>query len=435
MSAHRNEFGAMNTAENLNRIFADLIDREAALNLLKGAVSCESITGNEANFVDFLQGHLARLKVAYKRADFLPGRPNIWGERKGSGGKRLLFIGHTDTVHVRGWQERWAGTEREDPFCGAVIDNEIWGRGTGDLKAGICSALAALELIDRAGIGLQGDVAFAFIGDEESGEPDSGVSAGVKDFTRRVVSEEIEKPDFAIYVEPTKLAIFPAQMGFFIADVKITGKTAYFGVPEQGVDALKATHRILTALWAHSEQVNQRAAHELIGRAFVLVTEIKGGGYIAVPEQCSFSLIRKVLPDESMEQAVAELDAVIRGAVPSQDVAEDIVVEITYPAGRDHSHGGLPAEIEPTTPEVSMLSCALRATMSPESERGQIQGAPFWSEAPFLINQIGCPTVYCAPGDITNCHTLEERVNVDEYMAGIIAFAIFIASYCGVVER
>ena len=429
----------MNSAENLSQIFADLIDREAVLTLLKGAVACESVTGNEANFVAFLQAQLERLKVAYQRADFLPGRPNIWGQRKGSGdGKRLLFIGHTDTVHVRGWQQRWAGTEREDPFCGVVIDNEIWGRGTGDLKAGICSALAALELINRAGIHLQGDVAFAFIGDEESGEPDSGISAGMKDFTQRVVGGEIDKPDFAIYVEPTQLAIFPAQMGFFIADVKITGKTAYFGVPEQGVDALKATHRVLTALWAHSEQIGQQAEHDLIGRSFVLVTEIKGGGYIAVPEQCRFSLIRKVLPDESMEQAVAQLESVIHDAA-SHNGAEDIKTEITYPAGRDHSHGGLPAEIDPQTPEVNMLSCALVATMSQESEqeseRGQIQGAPFWSEAPFLINQMGCPTVYCAPGDITNCHTLEERVNVDEYMAGIIAFAIFIASYCGVIEK
>ncbi len=424
----------MSSTSNLHRVFADLMNREALLNLLQGAVARESITGNESNFVDFLQGRLTRLKVAWERADFLPGRPNIWGERKGSGGgKRLLFIGHTDTVHVRGWQQRWAGTEREDPFCGAVIDNEIWGRGTGDLKAGICSALAALELIDRAGICLQGDVAFAFIGDEESGEAGSGVSAGVKDFTRRVVGGEINRADFAIYVEPTQLAIFPAQMGFFIADVKITGRTAYFGVPEQGIDALKAAHRALTALWQHSEQIKQRAEHDLIGRAFVLVTEIQGGGYIAVPEECSFSLIRKVLPDETMEQAVSQLDTIVRDAASGQGVGEqDIKIEITYPAGRDHKYGGLPAEIDPATAEVEMLSAALLEAMP---GRGQIQGAPFWSEAPFLINQMGCPTVYCAPGDITNCHTLEERVNVDEYMAGIIAFAIFIASYCGVVEK
>lgn len=64
--------------------------------------------------------------------------------------------------------------------------------------------------------------------------------------------------------------------------------------------------------------------------------------------------------------------------------------------------------------------------------RGAVTGAPYWSEAPFLIDRVGCPTVYCAPGDISNCHTFEERVSVEEYFAGIVGFASFIAGYCGI---
>jgi acetylornithine deacetylase/succinyl-diaminopimelate desuccinylase-like protein len=404
------------------------IDRQQVLTLLKGAVSRDSVTGNEANFADFLQEKMGRSGLNPQRADFLPGRPNVWGERKGAGGgKRLLFMGHTDTVHVRGWQEQWAGTEREDPFGGALVDGEIWGRGTADLKAGICAGLAALDLIDQAGIRLRGDVAFAFVGDEESGEPETGVSAGAKDYTSRLLAGEIAKPDFAIYVEPTRLAVFPAQMGFFIADVKITGKSAYFGVPEQGIDALKAAHQVLSAIWRHSDVISARASHDLVGSGFVLVTEIGGGGYIAVPGEARLSLIRKLLPGENLDEAVAELEAAIRGAA----LQEGIGLDISYPAGRDHAHGGSPAEIDANLPQIGALSAALGAAMP---GRGQIEGAPYWSESPFLINEIGCPTVYCAPGDITNCHTLEERVNVDEYVAGIVAFATFIASYCGTVE-
>ena len=240
------------------------LDRDSAIALLRGAVARESVTGNEANFAGFLEERMNVLGLAPQRAEFEPGRPNVWGERKGEGdGRRLLFIGHTDTVHVRGWQERWAGTDREDPFGGAIVDGEIWGRGTGDLKAGICASLAALDLIDRAGMRLAGDVAFAFVGDEESGEPGSGVSAGIKHYAKRVGEGAIARPDFAVYVEPSRLAVFAAQMGFFIADISITGKSAYFGVPEQGVDALKASHAILSALWQHSEAISQRASHDL----------------------------------------------------------------------------------------------------------------------------------------------------------------------------
>ena len=64
--------------------------------------------------------------------------------------------------------------------------------------------------------------------------------------------------------------------------------------------------------------------------------------------------------------------------------------------------------------------------------RGEIRGAPFWSESPFFVNRLGVPAVYCAPGDIRNCHTFEEHVDVEEYFAGIVAFATFMARYCGV---
>ncbi len=116
------------------------LDRDAALALLRRAVGTPSVTGNEKAFAELLAGELQALGAADVRLrDFAPGRPNVSGLLKGAGGGPVLLLaGHTDTVHVKGWTERWAGTARQDPFGGAVVDGAIWGRGTGDLKAGIC---------------------------------------------------------------------------------------------------------------------------------------------------------------------------------------------------------------------------------------------------------------------------------------------------------
>jgi len=408
---------------------AQLLDREDAIKLLRGAIGCQSITGHEANVVTFLQQEMhARHLSAICRRDFLPGRPNLSGERKGAGGgRRLLLIGHTDTVHVNGWAEHWAGTERENPFSAPIIDGKIWGRGAGDLKAGICSALAALSLLDRAGITLKGDVAFAFVGDEESGEEGSGVSAGVKAYVDEIKTGAIAKPDFVIYVEPTQLEVFTAQMGFFIADITIKGKSAYFGTPEIGKDALKAAHAVMSALWQHSQQLAAAAQHELVGTSFLLITDMRAGGFIAVPEEAHLSLIHKLLPGQSLDQAVHDMEQVIHAAITDPEIQ----VKITYPAGRDHPLGGTGAEIDHTLPEVSLLStCAQMAFPG----RGAIKGAPYWSECPFFIHPWGIPAVYCAPGDISNCHTFNEHVVIDEYLAGIVAFAAFMAHYCGIAE-
>jgi acetylornithine deacetylase/succinyl-diaminopimelate desuccinylase-like protein len=408
--------------------FRSFLDENLAVELLCGAVARESITGNEANFVSYLDEQMAARKLAPVWEEFLPGRPNIFGKREGSGGgKHLLFIGHTDTVHVDGWRAHWQGDQREDPFGGAIIDGEIWGRGTGDLKAGICTSLAALDLIDKAGIKLKGDVSFAFIGDEESGEEGTGISAGIDHLTTSQKFLDVHKPDFAVYVEPTQLQVFPAQMGFFIADISIKGKTAYFGVPEQGTDALKASHQVMHEIWTLSEQMGKAAHHDLVGEAFILITKIEGGGYIAVPGDCKLSLICKVLPGQSLDEAVAALEAAISRGIADTGCS----FEISYPAGRDHKFGGSPTDIDRSNPAIDQLSQALDSAMP---DRGVINGAPYWSEAPFLIDRLGCPTVYCAPGNIANCHTLEERVSINEYLAGITAFAEFIMRYCGVDE-
>ena len=412
----------------LSRLNAAL-DSEAATALLIAAIGHESVTGNEARFAGFLEAELRRRHATgIANEDFLPGRPNVWGERRGAGGgPRLLLAGHTDTVHVQGWREKWAGTERESPFAGAIVDGEIWGRGSGDMKAGICAGLAALDLLDRAGIRLAGDVAFAFVGDEESGEPGTGVSAGIKDYTARVLGGEIVRPDFAIYLEPTRLAVYPAQIGFFIADVEITGRTAYFGVPEEGRDALKAAHRVLSAVWELSDRMSAEGSHDLLGRAFLLVTTLRSGGYIAVPGECSFSLIGKLLPGASIDKTCARLEEAVRGAIDHPEIG----VAISYPAGRDHPLGGSPVEIDRDCGPVRSLSGILDRT---RPGTGGIEGAPYWSEVPFLVDRIGCPAVYCAPGDIRNCHTLEERVDVAEYLAGVVAFAAFLAEFCGSVD-
>ncbi|MCZ4271290.1 M20 family metallopeptidase [Maritalea porphyrae] len=405
------------------------LDRDKAVSLLRGAVSKNSITGNEVNFVSYLYDEMSVRLLTPVLEEFLPNRPNIFGKRPGSGGgKNLLFAGHTDTVHVNGWREKWAGDQREDPFGGPIIDGEMWGRGTGDLKGGICTCLAALDLIDATGIRLKGDVSFAFIGDEESGEEGTGVSAGIDHLTRSEAFLGENNPDFAIYVEPTQLQVFPAQMGFFIADVEIVGKSAYFGVPEQGIDALRASHKVLEQIWALSDAMSKQAHHELVGRPFILVTEVQGGGYIAVPGECKLSLICKLLPGQSLDEAVAELEKAIEDGLANSGCS----FNITYPAGRDHKFGGSPTDISPKLEPITKFAKIITEHMP---DRGEIQGAPYWSEAPFLIERLGCPTIYCAPGNIAHCHTLEERISIDEYLTGIIAFAEFIVSFCEIENQ
>jgi acetylornithine deacetylase len=404
------------------------LNEDEAIGLLQRFIGTPSVTGAEATFAQLLADELRSLGTEQVTlVDFAPGRPNVRGLLRGQqtgADPSLLIIGHTDTVHVRGWSEHWAGTERENPFSAPIVDGAVWGRGAGDLKAGIATTLAAVRLLAAAGVTPPADLLFGFVGDEESGEPGTGVSAGIKLFVEEIEAAKVPKPDFAVYVEPTRLNIYAAQMGFVICEIRVTGRSAYFGVPELGADALKAAHAVLSAVWEHSNALERRKPHALVGRPFVLATGLESGGYIAVPGESRINLILKALPGENLDDAVEALEAAVRNAPP----ADGIAISFAYPAGRDHRFGGTSTEVSPDLGPIRRLAQAVQAV---RADRGQIEGAPYWSEAPFLVNRLGVPTVYWAPGDVRNCHTLEERVLVKDYLDGIIAFAAFIATFDG----
>lgn len=413
------------TAQNgplLERLSATL-NMDEPLTLLQKAIQRQSVTPNKSAFVDFLETELNALGATEVRLQpFEPGRNNLTGIRTGQPGlPTVMLIGHTDTVHVRGWRERWIGDLREDPFSGAIVDGKVWGRGASDLKAGICTVLSAVRLLDQANVALRPTVMFAFVGDEESGEPGSGVSAGAKCLVKEIATRALRRPDFAIYVEPTMLDVYSAHMGFMIVALKVVGKTAYFGMPEHGVDALKAAHKILDDLWNYSEELAQRTNHPLVGRGFVLATGIRGGGSIAVPGECSIDLIVKIPPGQELSIVQSEIEAVVRQRTASFGVS----IDISYPTYRDHAVGGTPYEARYDTTQVDQLVHAIKTV---RADRGRIEAAPYWSELPFL-QAIGIPGVYWAPGDISICHTPDENVSVDDFRDGILALALFLGTF------
>ena len=304
-----------------------------------------------------------------------------------------------------------------------MIDGEIWGRGVTDQKAGICAVIEALRAFQRAGLRPGGTVTALFVCDEESGQPGSGVSAGMKAAVEGRAGPRPEA-DFAVYTEPTTSAIYTAQMGFLIADIAYTGVSAYFGRPELGVDALRAGHRLLTGLWEHSDRLRASVpTHDLLGEAFLLVTSVTSGGNIAVPGRFELSLIRKVLPGESLDDAAEQIRAVAETVAAEHGV--DCAVEFSAP--RDHRFGGTPDEIDVRHPGVVALARSIEAVTG---EPARVEGAPYWSEKPFL-RDLRIPGVYFAAGDISHCHTPFERLAIDELVAATRTLACFIADWCG----
>ena len=93
------------------------------------------------------------------------GRSCVAGRLRGRGGGRSLHLtGHVDVVPVES-EERWT----HDPWGGELAEGRMWGRGAGDMKAGVAAYLVAMEALQATGAELRGDVLFTSVIEEECG--------------------------------------------------------------------------------------------------------------------------------------------------------------------------------------------------------------------------------------------------------------------------
>ena len=136
------------------------------------------------------------------------GRLNVVGKRAGTGGGRsILLNAHIDTV-PEGDHGLWS----QPPFAANLVNGSIYGRGSCDMKGGLVTHLAALDVLKRLGITLKGDVTVA----ATVGEEDGGLGA------LSVVLRGY-RADAALVTEPTELKLVTACEGSLVFRLTITG--------------------------------------------------------------------------------------------------------------------------------------------------------------------------------------------------------------------
>jgi glutamate carboxypeptidase len=146
---------------------------------------------------------------------------------EGSGRRRILLIGHMDTVFPE-------GTAQDRPFR---VDRErAYGPGVADMKDGLLAGFYAVRCLQELGMDDFSSLTYVCNPDEEIGSPFSGP----------FIQEEAKTADVCFVLESARQtgAIVSARKG--VADLRITvsGKAAHAGVePHRGRSAtLQAAH-------------------------------------------------------------------------------------------------------------------------------------------------------------------------------------------------
>ena len=151
----------------------------------------------------------------------------------------MLFNGHIDVVPTG--PAMWS----RPPYEPAVVDGWLYGRGSGDMKAGIVCAMAAYKaLLDS--LRPAGTVGFnAVLNEEDTG---AGTLATLNALSRATARARLEDFDAVIIPEPFGEATLRAQVGVCWMFVDLTGKPAHVAYMGSGVNPIEAGIAVMADL-------------------------------------------------------------------------------------------------------------------------------------------------------------------------------------------
>jgi succinyl-diaminopimelate desuccinylase len=266
---------------------------------------------------EFIGGRLrARgFAVEYVRAAGTPGdseqhpRINVIARRVGQGpGPCVHFNSHIDVVQTgAGWTR--------DPFAAQEVDGKVYGRGACDMKGGLAASIIAVEALIDCGAALPGALEISGTVDEESGG-----YGGVHYLAQRGWFSA-PRVDHVIIPEPLNVdRVCIGHRGVWWAEITTRGRMSHGSMPFLGDCAVRHMNAVidrmerdlypkLAARRTEMPVVPSGARHATLN-----INSIHGGqeeacGFPApcVPDSCRMILDRRLLIEESMGAAKAEI--------------------------------------------------------------------------------------------------------------------------------
>lgn len=353
----------------------------------------------EAEIGAYVANQLNRLGLEVTVTEIAPGRVNVVGVLKGSGGGRsLLLNAHMDTVGVGGMTV--------DPFGGEIRDGRLYGRGAQDMKASLAAMLAAAKALIDADIKLAGDLLVTAVADEEHS------SLGTEVLVKQV------RADGAIVTEPTDMHLCRAHRGFIWFTIETIGRAAHGSRYAEGIDANMRMGRFLAQLEELEQELLQRTAHPLAGPPSLHAALLQGGTEISIyAERCRLHVERRTIPGETVEAATTELQAIV-DRLAAQDSSFKATVKADF--WREPFEVGRDAEI------VQILEEAVGNRLGHHPEHS---GQTFWTDAA-LLAEAGMETVLLGPKGY-GLHSAEEWVEMESVVDLAHILAESAINYCG----
>jgi len=344
-------------------------------------------------------------------------RPNVVGILKGAGkGQSVCLSGHVDVVSPEP-TEQWS----RDPWSGEIDGDFIYGRGAGDMKAGVATIIFALQALKETKTRLQGDVFIETTIEEEDG----GIGGTL--YLRLTQP----KADAALIPEFSGPAIIIASAGVMYFRVIVTGIPAHAATAHYGVNAIVKMVPIIESLKSLNEERQKTISYKyaeveprMKGKATTLnIGVINAGDWPStVPAVCVLECRIGFPPGETREMVINQIENTIKNAANKDAWLRDNLPKIEW-----FGWNAKPHEQNPEHPFVKLLEKKIQefTGITPE-----YIGGSAGLDARFFVHH-GTPAVSFGPyGE--NLHSIDERVSISSTLKTTEILISTLMDWCGV---
>jgi acetylornithine deacetylase len=328
-------------------------------------------------------------------------------------GRSLILNGHVDVV-PEGPAEAWS----RSPWDAPIIDGWMYGRGAGDMKAGLAANLFAFDAVRAAGLEPAGRIHFQSVVEEEC-TGNGSLSALMRGY----------RADAVIIPEPEEDMLVRANVGVIWFKVRVTGSPTHPREMGTGFNAIDAAYTAMTALREVEEKWNaDRGRHRFFADLEHPINfnfgQIAGGDWpSSVPAWCEFDVRAAIYPGIPAEQAWTELQECLAQLRTGPAAIHAVATKTGF-----FSEGYV---LEPGSEAESLLESTHQQVFGTElgsfTTPGYLDGRVFtlYADTPTLVY-----------GPVSEAiHGFDERVSVESVRRITKSIALFIANWCGVQER